>query len=120
MTTEILDNNNTGEMTVLKVYELAADAGRECQQLIEQFGQDSASNVTLKIISILEHLELLVNEKTELEKKVSKLNENLVTCQNELSRKTEENAHLLIVSIYYWQIYDWDLHVGTTSLFFVL
>nr|XP_054749582.1 RILP-like protein 1 isoform X1 [Lytechinus pictus] len=97
--TEILDNNNaTGpgddEMTVLKVYELAADAGRECQQLIEQFGEESASNVTLKIISILEHLELLVNEKTELEKQVSRLNEKLVVCQNELSRRTEETAHL--------------------------
>ncbi|XP_041457179.1 RILP-like protein 1 [Lytechinus variegatus] len=97
--TEILDNNNTtgpggDEMTVLKVYELAADAGRECQQLIEQFGEESASNVTLKIISILEHLELLVNEKTELEKQVSRLNEKLLVCQNELSRRTEENAHL--------------------------
>ncbi|XP_072164369.1 RILP-like protein 1 [Diadema setosum] len=98
MTEEILDNNNTAsvpvEITALKVYELAADAGKECQRLMELYGEESASSVTLKIISILEHLEYLVNAKADLEQKVANLNEDLLAHKTEISRKNDQNLHL--------------------------
>ncbi|XP_071481089.1 RILP-like protein 1 [Diadema antillarum] len=98
MTEEILDNNNTApvpvEITALQVYELAADAGKECQRLMEVYGEESASSVTLKIISILEHLEYLVNAKADLEQKVANLSEDLLAHKTEISRKNDQNLHL--------------------------
>jgi uncharacterized protein (UPF0305 family) len=68
------------EVSVVDVYDIASEIGKECEKLIDLYGSDSITNFMPKVINALELLENLVtkNEREntivqELRAKISQL-----------------------------------------------
>lgn len=73
------------EITVVDVYDLASDIGKECEIIIDKFGADAVTSLLPKVINALEQLENLAmrNEKEnlalqELTAKISQLENDKV------------------------------------------
>ncbi|CAH0548611.1 unnamed protein product [Brassicogethes aeneus] len=69
-----------GEVSVVDVYDIASDIGKECEKIIDKFGADAVTALMPKVINALELLENLAtrNEREntqlqELESKISQL-----------------------------------------------
>lgn len=70
----------SGEVTVVDVYDIASDIGKECEKIIDQYGADAMTSLMPKVINALELLENLAtkNEREnsllhELQAKISQL-----------------------------------------------
>lgn len=70
----------SGEVTVVDVYDIASDIGKECEKIIDQYGADTVTSLMPKVINALELLENLAtrNEREntllcELQAKISQL-----------------------------------------------
>lgn len=70
----------SGDVTVVDVYDIASDIGKECEKIIDQYGADTVTALMPKVISALELLENLAtrNEREntllhELQAKISQL-----------------------------------------------
>lgn len=70
----------SGEVTVVDVYDIASDIGKECEKIIDQYGADTVTSLMPKVINALELLENLAtrNEREntllcELQSKISQL-----------------------------------------------
>ncbi|CAG9767797.1 unnamed protein product [Ceutorhynchus assimilis] len=70
----------SGEVTVVDVYDIASDIGKECEKIIDRYGADAVTSLMPKVINALELLENLAtrNERentllNELQLKVSQL-----------------------------------------------
>ena len=58
--------SSASDLSVVDVYEIASDIGKECEKLIEIYGADSIKNFMPKVINALELLErLAMNNETE-------------------------------------------------------
>lgn len=69
-----------GELTVVDVYDIASEIGKECEKIIDRYGTDAVTSLMPKVISALELLENLAvkNEREnthllELRSKISQL-----------------------------------------------
>ncbi|KAL1502704.1 hypothetical protein ABEB36_007811 [Hypothenemus hampei] len=75
------DNSDfSGDVTVVDVYDIASDIGKECEKIIDRYGPDAVTALMPKVISALEMLENLAtkNERentllNELQLKISQL-----------------------------------------------
>lgn len=74
------DSDLSGEVTVVDVYDIASDIGKECEKIIDQYGADTVTSLMPKVINALELLENLAtrNEREnsllyELQAKISQL-----------------------------------------------
>ncbi|XP_060533566.1 RILP-like protein homolog isoform X2 [Cylas formicarius] len=70
----------SGDVTVVDVYDIASDIGKECEKIIDRYGADAVTSLMPKVINALELLENLAtrNERentllTELQLKISQL-----------------------------------------------
>lgn len=70
----------SGDVTVVDVYDIASDIGKECKKIIDGYGADAVSSLMPKVVSALELLESLAtrNERentllNELQLKISQL-----------------------------------------------
>ncbi|XP_050310640.1 LOW QUALITY PROTEIN: RILP-like protein homolog [Anthonomus grandis grandis] len=70
----------SGDVTVLDVYDIASDIGKECEKIIDRYGADAVTSLMPKVISALELLENLAtrNERentllNDLQLKISQL-----------------------------------------------
>ncbi|KAF2900632.1 hypothetical protein ILUMI_05555 [Ignelater luminosus] len=69
-----------GDVTVVDVYDIASEIGKECEKIIDQYGADAVTSLMPKVINALELLENLAvkNERentqlVELKSKISQL-----------------------------------------------
>lgn len=77
-----MDENSDliGEVSVVDVYDIASDIGKECEKIIDQYGADAVTALMPKVINALELLENLAtkNEREntllhEMQSKISQL-----------------------------------------------
>lgn len=68
------------EVSVIDVFDIAYDIGKEFEKIIDCFGSDAVTELMPKVITALEHLEVLAskneretNKIQELQAKISKL-----------------------------------------------
>lgn len=69
-----------GDVTVVDVYDIASEIGKECEKIIDHYGADAVTSLMPKVINALELLENLAvkNERentqlVELKSKISQL-----------------------------------------------
>nr|XP_023016561.1 RILP-like protein homolog [Leptinotarsa decemlineata] len=91
----------SGDVTVVDVYDIASDIGKECEKIIDIFGADAVTSLMPKVINALELLENLAtkNEREnsllhELQAKISQL-ENDKLEKAEYRKKFERVSHIL-------------------------
>ena len=72
--------DSLGSLTVVDVYDIASDIGKECEKIIDQYGAQALTSLMPKVINALESLEYFAskNERenmqlTELVSKISQL-----------------------------------------------
>ncbi|KAG5893457.1 hypothetical protein JTB14_012174 [Gonioctena quinquepunctata] len=91
----------SGEVTVVDVYDIASDIGKECEKIIDKFGADAVTSLMPKVINALELLENLAirNEREntllhELQAKISQL-ENDKLEKAEYRQKFEKELEVI-------------------------
>uniref|UniRef100_A0A6P7F6H7 RILP-like protein homolog isoform X2 n=1 Tax=Diabrotica virgifera virgifera TaxID=50390 RepID=A0A6P7F6H7_DIAVI len=91
----------SGEVTVVDVYDIASDIGKECEKIIDQHGADAMTALMPKVINALELLENLAtrNEREnmllhELQAKISQL-ENDKLEKAEYRKKFEKELEII-------------------------
>lgn len=91
----------SGEVTVVDVYDIASDIGKECEKIIDQYGVDAMTSLMPKVINALELLENLAtkNEREnsllhELQAKISQL-ENDKLEKAEYRKKFEKELEVI-------------------------
>lgn len=90
-----------GEVTVVDVYDIASDIGKECEKIIDQYGADAMTSMMPKVINALELLENLAtkNEREntqllELKSKISQLENDKIE-KAEYRQKFEKELELI-------------------------
>jgi len=77
-------------LNLVDVYDIAADIGKEFEQLIDQHGAEQVTSLMQKVISALEHLEILVqNNETELQM-IEDLRKTIEHLEHEETKKADE------------------------------
>ncbi|XP_063219416.1 RILP-like protein homolog isoform X2 [Bacillus rossius redtenbacheri] len=78
------------EVSVVDVYDIASEIGKEFEKIIDSYGTDSVTCLMPKVISALEHLELLAT-KNELENTtVEELRSRITQLENDKLEKAED------------------------------
>lgn len=71
------------EMSVVDVYDLASDIGKECEKIIEIFGPDSVTGLMPKVIGVLELLEAMASRNECENTKMQELNDRIAYLESE-------------------------------------
>lgn len=69
--------SNFESMSVVDVYDLASDIGKECEKIIDLFGADSVTALMPKVINILELLEAMATRNESENTKLQELNDRI-------------------------------------------
>lgn len=77
------------EISVVDVYDLASDIGREFEQIIDKHGSNSVSALIPKVINILESLETLAIRRENEGSLVQELNDKILQLELDKSEKAE-------------------------------
>lgn len=78
-----------GEVTVVDVYDIASEIGKECEKIIDQYGADAVTSLMPRVINALELLETLAT-KNELENhQLLELKSRISQLENDKIEKAE-------------------------------
>ncbi|XP_063704914.1 RILP-like protein homolog isoform X2 [Culicoides brevitarsis] len=76
-------------ISVVEVYDLASEIGRECERIIEEYGTASVSNLIPKVINALEKLEKLASQNERENSLLEDLNNRIQCLETEKNEKAE-------------------------------
>jgi chromosome segregation ATPase len=83
------DNDLGGEITVVDVYDIASDIGKECEKIIDQYGADAVTSLMPKVISALELLENLATRNERENTQLNDLRSKISQLENDKLEKAE-------------------------------
>lgn len=75
------------EISVVDVYDLATNIGKECEKIIDLFGADAVTSLMPKVINALELLEALANRNECENSKMQKLTDRIAYLESEKQEK---------------------------------
>lgn len=75
------------EMSVVDVYDLASDIGKECEKIIDLFGADSLLKLMPKVINVLELLENTATRNESENTRMQELNDRIAHLECEKQEK---------------------------------
>uniref|UniRef100_A0A1L8E5I7 Putative myosin class ii heavy chain n=1 Tax=Nyssomyia neivai TaxID=330878 RepID=A0A1L8E5I7_9DIPT len=78
-----------GEVSVMLVYDIAGEIGKECEKLIDKFGSDAVASLIPQVINALELLEALANRNESENSTVQELNDRITQLETEKLEKAE-------------------------------
>ncbi|XP_055696370.1 RILP-like protein homolog [Lutzomyia longipalpis] len=78
-----------GEVSVMLVYDIASEIGKECEKLIDKFGSDAVASLIPQVINALELLEALANRNESENSTVQELNDRITQLETEKLEKAE-------------------------------
>jgi uncharacterized protein (UPF0305 family) len=85
-------------VSVVDVYDLASDIGKECEKIIDIYGSESVSSLIPKCIRALELLEALASRNERETSVVQELNDRITQLENEKVEKAETRKRFEKVS----------------------
>lgn len=87
----LLETHSQGDhdVSVVEVYDLASDIGRECEKIIEEFGPNVVAQLIPKVINALEKLEHLASENERENSILEDLNNKIQCLETEKNEKAE-------------------------------
>lgn len=102
--------NAAEEMSVVDVYDLASDIGKECEKIIDLFGADSVTSLMPKVITVLELLEAMATRNEGENTRVQELHDRIAHLESERQEKAVfrerfEKVHLSKYKSWFAQIY---------------
>ena len=78
------------DLSVVDVYDIASDIGKECEKLIEIYGADSIKNFMPKVINALELLERLAMNNERENTQVQELKAKILQLETDKIGKAED------------------------------
>lgn len=95
-----------GEITVVDVYDIASEIGKECEKIIDQYGADSVTSLMPKVINALELLENLATRNERENTQLHELRLKIAQLENDKLEKAEyrqkfEKVNKPITELYY-------------------
>lgn len=88
--TKMEEYTDTSSLSVVDVYDIASEIGKEFEKLIESFGPDSIINLVPKVINALEALENLATKNERENTEVQSLQAKISQLQTDKFEKLEE------------------------------
>ncbi|CAG9811890.1 unnamed protein product [Chironomus riparius] len=82
-------NNSIQEISVVDVYDLASDIGKECEKIIDAYGTDTVKSLIPKCITALEMLEAFASEREIVASELQDLNAKILKLENEKVERSE-------------------------------
>lgn len=79
--------NAVEEMSVVDVYDLASDIGKECEKIIDLFGADSVTALMPKVITVLELLEAMATRNESENTRMQELTDRIAHLESERQEK---------------------------------
>lgn len=79
--------NAIEEMSVVDVYDLASEIGKECEKIIDLFGADSVTALMPKVITVLELLEAMATRNESENTRMQELNDRITSLESEKQEK---------------------------------
>lgn len=77
----------TDDITVVDVYDLASDIGKECEKIIECFGTEAVTAIMPKVVQSLEMLEQLASRNENENATIQVLSDRIACLENEKIEK---------------------------------
>lgn len=81
--------SHINDISVVEVYDLASDIGRECEKIIEEYGAGAVSQLIPKVINALEKLENLASQNERENSMLEELNNRIQCLETEKTEKAE-------------------------------
>lgn len=78
-----------GEISVVDVYDIASEIGKECEKIIDQFGAEAATSLMPKVINALELLENLATKNERENTQLQDLRGKILQLENDKIEKAE-------------------------------
>lgn len=103
----LLETHSTDhDVSVVEVYDLASDIGRECEKIIEEFGPNVVAQLIPKVINALEKLEHLASENERENSILEDLNNKIQCLETEKNEKAEYRKRFeKVFSIYFFFLF---------------
>lgn len=79
--------NAVEEMSVVDVYDLASDIGKECEKIIDLFGADAVTALMPKVINVLELLEAMATRNESENTRMQELTDRIAHLESEKQEK---------------------------------
>lgn len=98
--------SNFESMSVVDVYDLASDIGKECEKIIDLFGADSVTALMPKVINILELLEAMATRNESENTKLQELNDRIAHLECEKHERAMFRERYQKVGRYRYRQYD--------------
>lgn len=96
------------DISVVDVYDVAADIGKECEKIIELHGADAIKNFMPKVINALELLERLATKNERENTQVQELQAKILQLETDKIGKAEDRQRFEKVLNWLFSIYpDW-------------
>jgi len=84
-----MEDNET-EVSVLDVYDIASEIGKEFEKMIDVYGTDAVTSLMPKVINALEHLEDLATKDEREKNVVQELRARIAHLESDKVEKAEE------------------------------
>lgn len=88
------------EVSVVDVYDLASDIGKECEKIIEIYGTSSVTELMPKVINALELLEALATKNEGENTQAQELNDRIVQLETDKLEKAEYRKRFEKVNLF--------------------
>lgn len=89
-----------GEVSVVDVYDIASEIGKECEKIIDQFGAEAVTSLMPKVINALELLENLATKNERENTQMQELRAKILQLENDKIEKAEYRQRFEKVSNY--------------------
>ncbi|XP_015592895.1 RILP-like protein homolog isoform X3 [Cephus cinctus] len=87
---EMEEYSGASDLSVVDVYDIASEIGKECEKLIDHFGADSVTSLMPKVINALELLESLATKNERENTIVQELKAKISQLENDKIGKAED------------------------------
>ncbi|CAG0897721.1 unnamed protein product [Darwinula stevensoni] len=87
-----MDHESVSVVSVVEVYELAAEVGKEFERIMDQYGHDCLGGLMPKVITILEHLEAQAVKHEQESSAIDDLQAKIKKLERERVEKAEYRA----------------------------
>lgn len=86
---EMEDSDFNGEVSVVDVYDIASEIGKECEKIIDSFGAEAVTSLMPKVISALELLENLATKNERENTQMQELRAKIQQLETDKQEKAE-------------------------------
>ncbi|KAI5725956.1 hypothetical protein M8J77_022110 [Diaphorina citri] len=85
-----MDDEYSSTLTVIDVFDIASEIGKEFEKIIDQYGPDAVTSIMPKVIVALEHLECLASKNERENTKLQELGDHISKLEHEKLERVQD------------------------------